>query len=765
MKRSNCFAVFFAVVGLFAGKVGATVTLLSPAVSLSPDVSMQAASQSDEASQPRLVRVQTEDVTLALLCEPDGRLSFAYFGPTFSGDEALIARRYIGRPDAFEDMRPSAYLAYGGRNYLEPALKVVHADGSQTVELVVEGVETESLDSNRERTVVRMRDKLYPMSVELIYTAYRAENVITQQVCVHNEARGKRPIELENVYSAYMPVMAPSYYLTHFYGTWAHEMQLVEERLTPGVKTIESRKGVRTTQSENPSFLLSTGAPARADEGEVIAGALAWSGNYKLSFELDESGRLNVLGGVNPFGSRYRLETGDSFTTPEMIWSYSASGYGLAARQLHDWTRQYALHDGETVNSVVLNSWEGAYFNFDEATICRMIDDAASMGVETFVLDDGWFGNNYPRNDDRAGLGDWQVNRQKLPGGIDSLARYAVSKGLRFGIWIEPEMVNPASDLAQAHPDWVVKSPGREVPTMRNQWLLDLTNPEVQDFVVETFRNTVGLSSSISYIKWDANRHVESMGSEYLPEDRQSHFWIDYTRGLYSVYERIRKEFPDIEIQLCSSGGGRLDYGALQYHDEFWTSDDTDAYERIKMQFATNLIYPAEATAAHVSIVPNHQTGDRAPLKLRFDVAMMGRLGLELQPRHLTDEEFAFARRAVETYKDIRPVIQLGDLYPLRSPYEPGDWCARMFVSKDKSRAVFFAFSLDYHDRMASTDFKLQGLDPERRYKVTELNSAGSDTFWGNGQTFTGDYLMRVGVNPWLQRRGASTVLLLEVQP
>lgn len=528
---------------------------------------------------------------------------------------------------------------------------------------------------------------------------------------------------------------------------------------------VESRKGVRTTQSENPSFLLSTDGPARADRGEVIAGALAWSGNYRLSFELDEGGRLNILGGINPFASRYTLGAGESFTTPVMIWSYSASGYGLAARQLHDWARRYALHDGATVNSVVLNSWEGAYFDFDEATIRRMIDDAAAMGVETFVLDDGWFGNNYPRNNDAAGLGDWQVNQKKLPNGIDALAQYAAAKGLRFGIWIEPEMVNPESDLAHAHPEWVVKSPGRDVPTMRNQWLLDLTNPAVQDFVVETFRGTVNLSPAITYVKWDANRHVESFGSEYLSADRQSHFWVDYTRGLYSVYERIRREFPDIEIQLCSSGGGRVDYGALPYHDEFWTSDDTDAYERIRMQFATNLIYPAEATAAHVSAVPNHQTGDRAPLKLRFDVAMMGRLGLELQPQHLTADELAFARQAVATYKDIRPVIQLGDLYPLRSPYEPGGWCARMFVSKDRSRAVFFAFSLDFHDRMASTDFRMQGLDPERRYRVTELNSPGYDTFWGNGQTFTGDYLMRVGVNPWLQRRGASSVLLLEAQP
>jgi alpha-galactosidase len=433
------------------------------------------------------------------------------------------------------------------------------------------------------------------------------------------------------------------------------------------------------------------------------------------------------------------------------------------SRNFHDWARRHALAHGDRLNPVLLNSWEGAYFTFDEKTLTGMIDAAADFGIEMFVLDDGWFGNKYPRDNDKAGLGDWQVNVKKLPRGVGYLANYAVNKGIRFGIWIEPEMVNPKSELAEKHPDWVVKSGKREMPTMRNQWLLDLTNPAVQDFVVKTFDEVIALSPNISYIKWDANRHVENVGSDYLPADRQTHFWYDYVQGLYSAYERVRAKYPDIEIQLCASGGGRLDFGALKYHDEFWASDNTNALDRVFIQYGTNMIYPAQATASHVSASPNHQTGMTIPLKFRFDVAMSGRLGMELQPKDINGDDYEFAKQAIRDYKLIRPIVQMGDLYRLASPYDENGYASLMYISKDKEQSVFFAYSLKYHSRTSYFATKLKGLNLAKQYKITELNkSAGRSSFYGDGKTFSGEYLMNVGLSLRIIKPFESIALLVE---
>jgi alpha-galactosidase len=360
------------------------------------------------------------------------------------------------------------------------------------------------------------------------------------------------------------------------------------------------------------------------------------------------------------------------------------------------------------------------------------------------------------------GLGDWQTNKKKLPRGIGYLADYAVSKGLRFGIWIEPEMVNPQSDLAHAHPGWMVKSGQRENKQQRNQWMLDLSNPQVQDFVVKTFDEVLALSPNITYIKWDCNRYVSNVGSEYLPKNEQTRFWYDYIQGLYSAYERIRAKHPDVEIQVCSSGGGRVDFGSLKYHDEFWASDNTFAFDRIFIQWGTSMFFPAQAMAAHVSASPNHQTGEITPLKFRFDVAMSGRLGMELQPTDLDSAEYAFAKQSIATYKQIRPIVQFGDLYRLQSPYNQNNWSSLMYVSKDKSRAVFFAYSLKYH-HSGSFHTKLDGLDANKKYRITELNTVdGKKTLAADSRIFSGDYLMKAGIGLNLRKRYDSVVLLVE---
>ncbi|MDP4276101.1 MAG: alpha-galactosidase [Bacteroidota bacterium] len=710
----------------------------------------------------KLFTIESSDIMMVLRTEKDSDVSLAYFGDKFYGYNSLSNKQFPARPDTKEAFTPMLYPAYGGRMTIEPILKLTHFDGNETCQMKLDSVAQRKVSENINRTTVYLSDKRYKLAVSIAFDAYWKENVITQQVTIANHEKG--PVSLDRFYSSYLPVAASSYYLTHFYGTWADEMQIDETKLSQGTVSIETKKEVRATQSENPSFMLALNQPAKPDCGDIIMGALAWSGNFKLNFEVDECNTLNILSGINPFASSYKLPSKQTFVTPKMIITYSHTGYGQASRNLHDWALGYNLKGGNQPGKVVLNSWEGTSFNFNEEVIKTMIDNAAKLGIETFVLDDGWFGNNYPRNSDQQGLGDWQVNRKKLPHGVDALANYAVSKGLKFGIWIEPEMVNPQSDLAKAKPSWIVKSPYREIPTLRNQWLLDLSNPAVQNYVYQTVKQTIGLSKNISYLKWDANRHVESFGSTYLPKDKQSHFWIDYVNGLYSVYQRLRNDFPDIEIQLCASGGGRLDFGALQYHNEFWTSDDTDPFQRLKIQFATNLIYPPKATAAHVSKSPNYQTGNTSSLKFRFHVAMMGRLGIELQPKDLSEQELSFVKSCISDYKSIRHIVDFGDWYPLHSPYSGDNYAATQFVTKDKKEALLFAFSMDFHPRTYMPVFKLAGLDSHKMYKVMEICTSERSSFWGNNMSFSGDYLMNAGVNLNLNLRGESSLFYLQEQ-
>ena len=379
-----------------------------------------------------------------------------------------------------------------------------------------------------------------------------------------------------------------------------------------------------------------------------------------------------------------------------------------------------------------------------------------------FVLDDGWFAKDYPRNGDDAGLGDWEVNTDKLPEGIDYVASYAHEKGLRFGIWIEPEMVNPQSNLAHNHPEWVVKSPGRDIYQERNQWVLDLSNPAVQDFVYGIFDGVMQLSKNIDYVKWDCNRVIQSFGSTYLGKE-QDRFFVEYCQGLYNVMRRIRAKYPDVLIQCCSSGGGRVDYGALRYFDEIWTSDNTDGDCRAYIQYATNLIYPPFIMGAHVSAVPNHQSGNVTPLKFRFDMACAGRLGLELQPKNFSARERALAERCIASYYQYRDLVFNGDLYRLSSPYD-SDYYALMYVSPDKSRAVVYTYCLRYQNREGSQHaFRLDGLDPERSYTVKELNVDRS-CWWGDGKEFSGAFLGTGAFNPDLPQKYSSAVFYLEAK-
>ena len=472
---------------------------------------------------------QTGKTQLIYTVGEDKRLIFRYYGPCLSDTDQFADWCGYNRPDCNREANYEAYPSFGLGYVNEPALSVVNADGSLITELAFEDYQ-QYFSEDVVHGVFTLLDRIGSLRVQLHVEAYQEEDVMAQWVTIENQGKGK--VSLQRFYSSFLNFRANDYYLTHFYGTWAGEMNCAEERLEPGIKSIESKKGVRTTQSENASFILSLDHPAQENSGRCIGGALAWSGNYKLSFEVDERDYLSLLAGINPFMSAYTLDKGERFETPKFLFTYSTDGRGTVSRNFHDWARRYGLHAGTKERPILLNSWEGAYFNFDEQILTDMMDDAAELGVELFVLDDGWFGNKYPRNSDSMGLGDWQVNEKKLPRGVQYLIDHTTSKGLKFGIWIEPEMVNPKSELAERHPEWIVQSPGREQITMRNQLLLDLTNPDVQEFVWNVVDELLSTYPDIYYIKWDANRHVEQVGSPHLSSGEQMHFWVDYIRGL-----------------------------------------------------------------------------------------------------------------------------------------------------------------------------------------------------------------------------------------
>ena len=701
-----------------------------------------------------VIPVNTANSSLILSTDDDGLLYFSHYGgPVSDPSVFLSSRTYVNLGYGRQYL---AYPAAGGRNICGEAICATSGDGGINTEL--EYVSHEFTDGDDvSETRILLRDPKSGLEVVLSYKAYKAEDVILCHSEIAN--RGRRKLTLHSYYSNCMHIRAEKYLLSHFSGSWGREMQFESEILTHGTKTIENRLGTRTTHVENPSFILGldTGSFSE-DYGEYIGGALVWSGSYRINFQMDMTGEVDIIGGINPFNADMTLDRGECMTTPDMVYTFSSEGAGKVSRNLHDWARHFNCQAAHMVPTL-LNSWEGAYFDIDTKVITDMIDDAHDLGLELFVMDDGWFGSKYPRNDDTQGLGDWMVNSAKLPEGIAYLSEHAHSKGMKFGIWIEPEMVNPRSELYEKHPDWIVAEQGRPFHEIRSQYVLDLSNPAVQDYIVSVFDRIVE-EGNVDYVKWDANRHFLNPGSNYLKE--QSRIWLEYANGLYKVLERVREKYPQLMIQACASGGGRVEYGALMYFDEVWASDNSEARCRAKIQYGTNMIYPAMAVASHVTAVPNGETANVTPLKFRFDMASTARLGMELQPKHMTREELEYSKKAIASYKEYRDIIEEGDLYRLLSPYET-DYYSLMYVSRDKKRAVVFAFSLEYQSQVREPHLRLRGLDPDMSYRIREINPE-KPAFWGDGMAFEGDYLRNEGINLNLQKMYSSAVLYLEAE-
>jgi alpha-galactosidase len=664
-----------------------------------------------------------------------------------SGRDGRLYQAYLGvklrNMDDLKQMKDAGHLAYptfGTDNLFEPAIRMTHNDGNPSLELKYVSHNVERSDPNITITDILLKDPEYPVEVTLHIKSYLAEDVIEQWVeIVQKEAK---PVTVFNYASSMLHFDAGKYWLTQFHGDWAEEMKMQESELTSGIKILDSKLGTRAHMYQTPVFFLSLNEKSDENNGELIAGTLGWSGNFQFVFEVDEKGSLRIISGINPFASEYTVQPGKAFKTPSFIFTYSNHGKGLASRNLHHWATNYGILDGTKTRLTLLNNWETTYFNFNEHKLVGLLDDTKKMGLDLFLLDDGWFANKYPRNDDHAGLGDWQENKAKLPDGLGYLVNEADSKGVKFGIWIEPEMVNPKSELYENHPDWILKLPNRPENYYRNQLVLDLTNPKVQEFVYSIVDGMLTKYPGIGFIKWDCNRMMTNAYSVYL-KDKQSHLYIDYVNSLYSILDRIRQKYPHLPVMLCSGGGGRVDYGALRYFTEFWASDDTDPVERVYIQWGYSFFFPSFSVCNHIT------SWGKQSLKFRTDVAMMCKMGYDIQINELNEKELKFSQEAIANYKRLSDVIWHGDLYRLISPYEENR-AVLMYVNSEKNKAVMFSYTLNSRFGETFNRVKLQGLDPAKIYKIQEINALAEGRRFGpseSGKSYSGDYLMNIGLN------------------
>jgi len=678
------------------------------------------------ATQKQIL-IETENTALVFSVGKNNKLYQVYLG-----EKLKNTADYLLLPNQHE-----AYIPSGTDNLFEPAIKMLHNDGNPSLELLVAD-EKITTDGNLVTTSILLKDSKYPVEVRLNFTAFQKENIIkTWSEIKHQE---KKPVILSNFASSMIHLDADKYWLTQFHGDWAKEMRMEENQLTSGIKMIDSKLGTRADFYQTPVFFLSKNKLVDENSGEVIAGTLGWTGSFQLLFEIDNSNSLRIISGINPFASEYHLNPNENFVTPEFFFTFSNQGKGQASRNFHKWARNYGVLDGNGNRLTLLNNWETTYFDFDEKKLTDLVGDAKELGVDVFLLDDGWFGNKYPRKNDDAGLGDWQETATKLPNGLGYLVKQAEAKGIKFGIWIEPEMVNPKSELYEKHPDWILKLPNRDEHYYRNQLVLDLTNPEVQNFVYNLVDGMLTKNPKIGFIKWDCNRMMTSAYSAYQKEN-QSHVQIEYVRSFYKVMERIRAKYPHLPIMLCSGGGGRTDYGALKYFTEFWPSDNTDPYERVFIQWGYSYFFPGITSCNHITSM------GKQTLKYRTDVAMMGKMGYDIRVKDMTEAELKFSKQAVQNYNRLKDLIWKGDLFRVISPYDE-ERAVLMYVNEDKSKSILFSYALHPRTFGQFSPVHLMGLDPNKNYKIEEINKMGLSwsQFMAEGKIFSGDYLMKIGL-------------------
>lgn len=635
------------------------------------------------------------------------------------------------------DLIPLEYPTYGGGDYRVPALSVCFPNGSRLADLTYrshtiapgtrepEGLP--GLSDGGETLTITLEDAFSGLQVELIYAVYEDCDIIARHARIINAT--KKPLRVTRALSASVDLPAGDWECISLYGSHARERLVDRTPLHHGVQAVESRRGA-SSHHHNPFIALA--APSATEfAGEAYGAALVYSGNFLAQVEVAPFGDLRLQLGIHPADFSWTLEAGESFVTPQALLTYTDGGLNRLSQNFHNAIRRHLGHTPRRSQPrpIVINNWEGTYFDFNEEKLLAIIDSSADLGVDTFVLDDGWFGH---RDDDTTSLGDWFVDRRKLPRGLTPLIERCEAHGMQFGLWFEPEMISEDSELYRAHPDWCIRQEGRPYCLGRHQLVLDLSRDDVLAHLKEVI-SAVLSENRISYVKWDMNRHMTDAYSAALPPERQPEIFHRYMLHLYELFAYLTEAFPQVLFEGCSGGGGRFDAGMLYYTPQIWTSDNSDAIERLKIQYGTSFVYPPVSMTAHVSACPNHQVGRTTPLHTRGLVAMSASFGYELNPLALTAEERKEIQAQTAKYRELEPLISAGDFYRLRSPFEGRD-CSWMFVLPDKSRA-FAVYVRQLTAYAYRPRLKLTGLDPNARYRIDELDAV-----------YSGDELMYAGL-------------------
>jgi len=679
---------------------------------------------------------------------PSGELQHLYWGGPITRMEDVPAaqeKKDISSFDPHQMLENEEFPGWGGPRYYEPALKITRADGDR--DLVLHYMRHRLQGNDLEITLKDIRDDI---EATLHYRLYPEVGIISRWAVVRNGTKQKITVESAQSATWYMPP-GDGYRLSYLSGRWAAETQVNREPIHEGMKVLESRLG-HTGHNLNPWFAIDPGN-AGEEHGRVWFGGLAWSGNWRISVEQTPYRQVRVTGGFNTFDFAYPLNPGESLETPEFYGGYSDHGFGGASRLLHTLELTDIQPGGLKARPrpVLYNSWEATTFNVTEAGQEALADKAAKLGVELFVIDDGWFGK---RDNDRAGLGDWVVNPQKFPHGLQSLIKHVNGLGMDFGLWVEPEMVNPDSDLYRAHPDWVMNFPGRPRSELRNQLVLNLARDDVRDYIFNAL-DKLATEYNIRYFKWDMNRTFAEPGWPEVAPDEEKTLWVKYVRNLYDIMSRLRAKHPNLEFESCSGGGGRIDLGIMRYVDEFWTSDNTEAFDRLRIQEGFTEAYAPKLMSAWVTDVPN-TNGRSTPLQFRFLVAMQGALGIGANLNKWTNQDNQIATRMIALDKRIRSTVQYGNLYRILSP-RTNDTTANEYVSKDGSEALLFAFRHSQEYDNPPPVIYLQGLDNHAVYRLESIDGKLLD----KQSELSGAWLMQNGIHLDLKGDFDSTLVLL----
>lgn len=709
-------------------------------------------------AEDRQSHLGNDRISLVLAVLDDGTLGQLHLGPALPSGRSyrhLGPHPFGGFADRVDEPVSLAYPTAGIGDFRMPAIVVSAADGSTALalryreHLVVPGkpdldplpATYVEADDEAGTLLVTLDDPHVGVAVDLRFTVFRDRPIIARSATIRNV--GDAPLALEVAMSLSVDLPDSDWVMLGLAGTWARERHVVERALTPGRQSVSSTRGA-SGHEHNP-FLALRRPTTDESHGEAFGFSLVYSGNFLAEAQVDAFATTRVRLGIEPDTFRWRLEPGASFTIPEAIVVYSDAGLGGLSDAFHGLFRDRLARGAwrDRPRPVLLNNWEATYFDFDADRLVAIAASGRELGIELFVLDDGWFG---ARDDDTTSLGDWFVDRRKLPDGLDGLAHRISELGMGFGLWIEPEMVSPDSELFRAHPDWAVGIPGRARTTSRHQLVLDMARPEVVDHLSEVLTEVLA-SAPISYVKWDMNRNITEPWSASLPPDRQGEFFHRYLLGVYELYRRLTERFPEILFESCASGGGRFDPGMLAFAPQAWTSDDTDAIERLRIQWGTSLAYPLSSMAAHVSAVPNHQVGRVTPLATRAAAAFFGVLGYELDPTALGAEERDAVREQVAFYGRYRELFQRGRFVRLVNPFE-GDRerAAWMVVADDRRTAVVGLYGILARPDPGPQRLRLRGLDPALTYAVSVWPGEDDRIARANGRERSGADLMAAGL-------------------